>query len=55
MACSDHNNLPERLDLSAQPERKYADAEPTDADIERLCEIWAEVGRAILRRRKQRE
>ncbi len=30
-----------------------ATTEPAQADIQRLCRIWAEVGRAILLRRKQ--
>jgi hypothetical protein len=44
-----------RLDMSAQPERKYPDADPSDADIKRLCDAWTEVGRAILLRRNQKE
>jgi hypothetical protein len=46
---------PEPLDKSPQHEGKYADAgvEPVQADIEHLCKVWAEVGRAILLRRKQ--
>ena len=31
-----------------------ADAEPAQADVDHLCQVWAEVGRAILLRRKQR-
>ncbi|MDA1226954.1 MAG: hypothetical protein O3A33_03185 [Chloroflexi bacterium] len=30
-----------------------ATTEPAEADIEQLCKVWAEVGRAILIRRKQ--
>ena len=44
------------LDKESQIERKYvpdAGAAPAQADIQRLCHIWAEVGRAILLRRKR--
>ena len=41
-----------RLDTRSSLERRYPDAGPTNAEIERLCDVWAEVGRAILRRRK---
>ena len=41
------------LDTPLPLEREYPDVEPTEADIEHLFEVWAEVGRAILIRRKQ--
>jgi hypothetical protein len=43
------------LAISARGEHICDDAgtEPARADIQRLCRIWAEVGRAILLRRKQ--
>ena len=44
----------DRLDKSTQLERTYGDVEPTNTDIERLCDAWAEVGKAILCRRQQR-
>ncbi len=47
---------PEGLDKSPQAERKCvpdAGNDPAQADIERLCRLWAEVGRAILTRRQQ--
>ncbi len=42
-----------KLDLPVQVERVYADAQPNpDPEIvERFCQAWAEVGRAILARR----
>ena len=46
---------PQPLDKESQIERKYvpdAGAAPAQADIQRLCSIWAEVGRAILLRRQ---
>ena len=47
--------VPSQLDNCGQSERKCGDAgtEPTQADIQHLCRIWAGVGRAILLRRKQ--
>ena len=46
---------PISLDNSGQLERICDDAgtERAGADIHRLCRIWAEIGRAILQRRKQ--
>ena len=45
---------PDPLATSAQLEHTCADAYPTcdPQAIERLCQIWAEVGQAILARRK---
>jgi hypothetical protein len=43
------------LDKAPRKERKYlhdAGTAPAPADIQRLCRIWAEVGRAILLRRQ---
>ena len=46
---------PEQLATSEQLERTCADAYPTfDVQaIERLCQVWGEVGQAILARRKR--
>jgi hypothetical protein len=46
---------PLSLDNSGQLGRicDDADTERANADIHRLCRFWAEVGRAILLRRKQ--
>ena len=42
------------LDKSPLPERICGDAHDLGpVDVQRLCRIWAEVGRAILVRRKQ--
>ncbi len=44
------------LDKSPQAERKCvpdAGTDPAQGDIEHLCRVWAEVGRAILTRRQQ--
>jgi hypothetical protein len=43
------------LDSSVELVRIYGDAcsDPAQSDVQRLCYIWAEVGRAILARRKQ--
>ena len=47
--------LPQSLDSLPPIERKYgmdARSEPTQEGIEHLCQVWAEVGRAILMRRR---
>ena len=45
---------PDRLDKFDSMERKYfLDVESTDAEIELLSKVFAEVGRAILLRRQQ--
>ena len=43
-----------RLDKLPQVERTYGDATltATPQAIERLCQVWGEVGQAILARRK---
>ena len=46
----------QRLDKSPQAEHKWvpdAGTDPAQGDIEHLCRVWAEVGRAILTRRQQ--
>lgn len=45
----------QELATSAKGEPTCVDArnEPSQADIEHLCNVWAEVGRAILTRRQQ--
>lgn len=48
--------LPQSLDKLPTIERKYgvdAGIETTQQDIEHLCKVWAEVGRAIISRRQQ--
>ena len=47
--------LPQSLDKLPLVERKYpvdAGVEITRHDVEHLCKVWAEVGRAILMRRR---
>ena len=47
--------LPQSLDELPPIERKYgmdARSQPTQEDIEHLCKVWAEIGRAILMRRR---
>lgn len=48
--------IPAGLAISPPDERICADAQPVlDSEtIERFCQIWAEVGRAILARRRSR-
>ena len=43
----------ERLEKFTRLELRSTDVGPTNADIERLCDAWAEVGRTILFRMKQ--
>ena len=43
------------LDKSPPLERKYgvdAEIQPTQQEVGHLCNVWAEVGRAILMRRR---
>ena len=43
------------LDKSPPLERKYsvdAEIQPTQQEVDHLCNVWAEVGRAILMRRR---
>lgn len=47
---------PNPLDNDGNYERQYADAgsDPTQADIEYLCQEWAEVAKSIWARSKQK-
>ena len=47
-------NLPESLDKLPLLERQYG-MDAGLSDIEHLCKVWAEVGRAILMRRRETE
>jgi len=49
-----HDVLFQGLAIHALDERICTDAQSLDPEsIERFCQVWAEVGRAILLRRKQ--
>ena len=53
----DSSKVTLRQSLDALPliERKYgmdARSEPSRGEIEHLCKVWADVGRAILKRRR---
>ncbi len=53
--CEPEARTPQGLDKSPQAEGKWVldpGTDPTQRGIEHLCRVWAEVGRAILTRRK---